>query len=326
MLENQIQENTVNTVSAPLTKKERRAQKRAEKAELKAKKRAQRAYERDTFHRVRGISPMSRIVPYIMETRTSSQNFIFDKINMPKIDEYIKEKQAKGLSGFNIMHVILSSYIRACSQRPAINRFIRGQKIYSRKKVEVAMVVKKEMSLDAPDTVIKVIIDPGATAEEVYERFNAKIEEYRSQPGSSFDKLAKVLNFIPGLFLRWTVKFLRFLDYFGLIPRCLTRLSPFHATVFITSMGSLGIPPVVHHLYDFGTLPTFIAFGSRQREFKINENGEVVKNSYVEVTYNLDERICDGFYYASALKLMRTYFKKPSLLDSPPETVFEDIK
>lgn len=326
MLENQIQENTVNTVSAPLTKKERRAQKRAEKAELKAKKRAQRAYERDTFHRVRGISPMSRIVPYIMETRTSSQNFIFDKINMPKIDEYIKEKQAKGLSGFNIMHVILSSYIRACSQRPAINRFIRGQKIYSRKKVEVAMVVKKEMSLDAPDTVIKVIIDPGATAEEVYERFNAKIEEYRSQPDSGFDKLARVLNFIPGLFLRWTVKFLRFLDYFGLIPRCLTRLSPFHATVFITSMGSLGIPPVVHHLYDFGTLPTFIAFGSRQREFKINENGEVVKNSYVEVTYNLDERICDGFYYASALKLMRTYFKKPSLLDSPPETVFEDIK
>ena len=326
MLENQIQENTVNTVSAPLTKKERRAQKRAEKAELKAKKRAQRVYERDTFHRVRGISPMSRIVPYIMETRTSSQNFIFDKINMPKIDEYIKEKQAKGLSGFNIMHVILSSYIRACSQRPAINRFIRGQKIYSRKKVEVAMVVKKEMSLDAPDTVIKVIIDPSATAEEVYERFNAKIEEYRSQPDSSFDKLAKVLNFIPGLFLRWTVKFLRFLDYFGLIPRCLTRLSPFHATVFITSMGSLGIPPVVHHLYDFGTLPTFIAFGSRQREFKINESGEVVKNSYVEVTYNLDERICDGFYYASALKLMRTYFKKPSLLDSPPETVFEDIK
>lgn len=326
MLENQIQENAVNTVSAPLTKKERRAQKKAEKAELKAKKRAQRAYERDTFHRVRGISPMSRIVPYIMETRTSSQNFIFDKINMPKIDEYIKEKQAKGLSGFNIMHVILSSYIRACSQRPAINRFIRGQKIYSRKKVEVAMVVKKEMSLDAPDTVIKVIIDPGATAEEVYERFNAKIEEYRSQPDSGFDKLAKVLNFIPGLFLRWTVKFLRFLDYFGLIPRCLTRLSPFHATVFITSMGSLGIPPVVHHLYDFGTLPTFIAFGSRQREFKINENGEVVKNSYVEVTYNLDERICDGFYYASALKLMRTYFKKPSLLDSPPETVFEDIK
>lgn len=326
MLENQIQENTVNTVSAPLTKNERRAQKRAEKAELKAKKRAQRAYERDTFHRVRGISPMARIVPYIMETRTSSQNFIFDKINMPKIDEYIKEKQAKGLAGFNIMHVILSSYIRACSQRPAINRFIRGQKVYSRKKVEVAMVVKKEMSLDAPDTVIKVIIDPSATAEEVYERFNAKIEEYRSQPDSGFDKLAKVLNFIPGLFLRWTVKFLRFLDYFGLIPRCLTRLSPFHATVFITSMGSLGIPPVVHHLYDFGTLPTFIAFGSRQREFKINENGEVVKNSYVEVTYNLDERICDGFYYASALKLMRAYFKKPSLLDSPPETVFEDIK
>ena len=321
MTENQVQEKQ----QTPLSKKEQKALDKAKKAELKAKKKANKEYEKDKFHRVRGIAPMSRIVPYIMETRSGAQNFIFDKINMPKIDEYIKKKQAQGLTYFNIMHVILASYIRACSQRPAINRFIRGDKIYSRKKVEVAMVVKKEMSLDSPDTVIKAVIDPSATAEEVYERFNAKIEEYRQAPNSGFDKLAKVLNFIPGLFLRWTVKFLRFLDYFGLIPRCLTKLSPFHATVFITSMGSLGIPPVVHHLYDFGTLPTFIAFGSRQREFLVNEDGSVTRNSYVEVTYNLDERICDGFYYASALKLMRTYFKKPELLDERPE-VFEDIK
>ena len=188
------------------------------------------------------------------------------------------------------------------------------------------MVVKKEMTLEAPDTVIKVILDPSYTADDVYKYFNEKIESYREKPNSSFDKLAKVLNFIPGLLLRWTVRFLRFLDYFGLLPRALTKLSPFHASLFITSMGSLGIPPIVHHLYDFGTLPAFIAFGSRQRELKVNEDGSVVKNSYVEVTYNLDERICDGFYYASALKLMRGYFRKPEVLDTPPEVICEDIK
>ena len=73
------------------------------------------------------------------------QNFIFDKINMGPIDAYIKSKQEQGLTNFNLMHIIIASYVRTCSQRPAINRFIRGQKIYTRKKVEVAMVVKKEM-------------------------------------------------------------------------------------------------------------------------------------------------------------------------------------
>ena len=46
------------------------------------------------------------------------------------------------------------------------------------------------------------------------------------------------------------------LDYFGFLPRWLTKLSPFHGSVYITSMASLGIPPIFHHLYDFGNVFT----------------------------------------------------------------------
>ena len=281
---------------------------------------------KNKIHRVRGISPMARLVPYIMEDRIGSQNFIFDKINLTHIDKYIKKKQEHGLKNFNLMHIIIAAYARTCSQRPAINRFIRGQKIYSRELVEVCLVIKKEMTLESPDTVIKILLKPDCTADDVYNALNEKIEGYRDVKDSGFDKLAKVLNYIPGLLLRWTIRFLRFLDYCGLLPRALTNLSPFHASFFITSMGSLGIPPIVHHLYDFGNVPTFCAFGAKQREFKVNPDGSVYKYSYVEVTYNLDERICDGFYYASALKYMRNLFRKPELLDSPPETVVKDIR
>ena len=188
------------------------------------------------------------------------------------------------------------------------------------------MTIKKEMTLESPDTVVKILLKPDCTADDVYNELNAVIENYREEKNSSFDKLAKVLNFIPGFLLRWTIRFLRFLDYCRLLPKGLTRLSPFHGSFFITSMGSLGIPPIVHHLYDFGTVPAFCAFGTKQREFKVNPDGSVYKYSYVDVTYNLDERICDGYYYASALKYMRSIFKKPEVLDSPPERVVPDIK
>ena len=135
-----------------------------------------------------------------------------------------------------------------------------------------------------------------------------------------------MLNYIPGLLLRFTVRLLRFLDYFGLLPRVLTKLSPFHGSLFITSMGSLGIPPIVHHLYDFGTVPVFIAFGSKERELRVRADGSVYKHSYVDLTYNLDERICDGYYYASAMKVMRGVYKRPEVLDNPPEKVIEDIR
>ena len=281
---------------------------------------------KDKIRRVRSISPMARIVPYIMENRIGSQNFIFDKIYLSKIDKYIKQKQEQGLKSFNLMHVIIAAYVRTCSQRPAINRFIRGQKIYTRRMVEVSLTIKKEMNIDSPDTVVKILVEPNATAEDVYYALNEKIEGYREVKNSSFDKLAKVLNFIPGLLLRWTVRFLRFLDYLGLLPRSLTALSPFHCSFFITSMGSLGIPPIVHHLYDFGSCPTFCSFGAKQRELKLEADGSIRRQTYVEVSYNLDERICDGYYFASALRYLKSIYKSPEILDNPPDVVIEDIK
>ena len=311
---------------APMTKKEIKAKKKAEKKALKQKKKERKLREKDKFHRVRGIAPYNRLIPYIMETRNTSQNFIYDSIDMERVDAYLKRKQEEGLTGISLMHIIVGAYCRACSQRPALNRFIRGQKIYSRRKVEVSLVVKKEMSLESPDTVIKVILDPASTIEDIYNAFNEKIEGYRNHPNSGFDKLAKTLNYIPGIFLRWAIKLLRLMDYFGLLPRAITKLSPFHGSLFITSMGSLGIPPIVHHLYDFGTVPVFIAFGSKERELRVKADGSVYKHSYVELTYNLDERICDGYYYASAMKVMRSVYKRPELLDNPPEKVVEDIR
>ena len=68
---------------------------------------------------------------------------------------------------------------------------------------------------------------------------------------------------------------LRFMDYFGLIPASLIRVSPFHGSLFITSMGSLGIPPVFHHLYDFGNVPVFCSFGAQEKRLEVRRDGTV---------------------------------------------------
>lgn len=161
------------------------------------------------------------------------------------------------------MHVLLAAYVRTVAQMPGINRFLSGQKIYARdENIEVNLTVKKEMTATSPDTVIKVVFTPWDTPREVYEKLNAKIEEVKNPPlDSGFDNLAKLINAIPGVFLKFTIWFLKLLDYFGLLPRAITQLSPFHGSLFITSMGSLGIPPIFHHLYDFGNVPVFCAFG-----------------------------------------------------------------
>jgi len=293
------------------------------KGTLMAKK---RFGDRKDGRRLRTIDPMSVVSPYIMGTRSGCQNQLTDSFDTEECEKYLTDKKKDGVKGLSLMHIIIAAYLRTVSQYPAINRYIAGQRIYSRDKVIISLVIKRELKLESPDTVIKVEFSPRDTIMDVYEKFNKAIDEYRSDPGSSFDNLAKVLNFFPGLVLKFAIGTLRFMDYFGWLPYSLQKLSPFHASLFITSMGSLGIPAVCHHLYDFGNLPVFIAFGAKKKVNVLNDDGVVEKHGMVDTTFVLDERICDGYYFATAYKYLRRFFKNPALLGLPPETVVEDIE
>ena len=279
--------------------------------------------------KVKSLPAMSYISPYIMKTRNTSLNYISDSINVAKAEEYIRKKRKEGLANFGMLHLFLAAYARTVSQRPGINRFIRGQKIYTRDHLEVMMTIKKEMTLESPDTCIKFYMNPEDTADIVYKNFTALVDENKADSGngdSSFDVLTKVLKCIPGLFMRGVVAILRVMDYFGLLPRFLTHLSPFHGSLAITSMGSLGIPPIFHHLYDFGNIPVFISYGAKRKENELTKDGQVITNKYIDIAVVTDERICDGYYFASALKLMRSILNDPEQLDNPPEKVLKDIR
>ncbi len=276
--------------------------------------------------RVKTVPPMNIISPYIMNDRIGSMNLMKDNVSIAKLEQYIKEKQQEGMTGISMMHVLIAAYVRLVSQRPQINRFIRGQRIWTRRTVEVALTIKKEMTLESPDTVVKVVYEPDATMAQVYEMLNAEIEGYRNAPGGDFDNVAGALSYVPGILLKGIIGLLRGLDYFNLMPKFLHKVSPFHCSMFITSMGSLGIPPIYHHLYNFGSCPQFLAFGAKKREYKVRPDGSVYKDTTVGFTFAMDERICDGFYYASALKLYKAILKDPWQLDAPPAEVIEDIR
>jgi len=224
--------------------------------------------------------------------------------------------------------VLLATYVRALCKYPQLNRFISGQKVYSRMEdIQYCMVIKKEMTLDSPDTSIKVHLNRKDTAKDVYEKLNAAVESVKASQelDSSLDNLISYLNLIPSVVLKFTVWLLKLLDYFGMLPKFLTELSPFHGSLFFTSMGSLGIPPIYHHLYDFGNIPVFGAFGCKRRALELQEDGTVVQRKYLDVKFVLDERIVDGYYYAAFFKHFRMLLRHPEILDTPPETLVSDI-
>ena len=118
---------------------------------------------------------------------------------------------------------------------------------------------------------------------------------------------------------------LRFLDFHGKLPKSLLKVSPFHGSMVVTSMGSLGIPAIYHHLYNFGTLPVFISYGNIFTADAVKRDGSREKHHFVTFKVVTDERICDGYYYASVFKRLKKIFQNPEILDETLESVVEDV-
>ena len=278
--------------------------------------------------RVRTLHPMAQVTSYFQWERNIASNLFTESFEISHIDRYIRQKRREGLTDFGITHVLLAAYVRGIAKYPQLNRFISGQKVYSRgNDIQYCMVIKKEMDVNSPDTSIKVHLSPYDTATDVYNKLNAAVESVKAtkELDSNLDALIFAFTLIPSVVLKFTVWLLKFLDYFGLLPRFLLELSPFHGSLFFTSMGSLGIPPIYHHLYDFGNLPVFAAFGCKRRAVEVLEDGTIVPRKYVDVNFVTDERIVDGYYYATFFKYFRRLLRNPEILDNPPDEVVADI-
>ncbi|HIV21673.1 MAG TPA: hypothetical protein IAC81_06795 [Candidatus Scatomorpha stercorigallinarum] len=281
--------------------------------------------DRKEGRRLRTITPLMAFTPFIMIDRNDSCNQFAGAVEISETDRWLRAKRAEGYKGLGMVHLFIAAYIRVLCHLPGLNRFVSGQRVYARNTITINMMVKRGITVDSEETCAKVDFELTDTIYDVYRKMNDAVEEIRSSDDSGTEKAARILMSTPRLLLKLAVKLIKLADYFDWLPMSLLRVSPFHGSMIITDLGSLGIGPIYHHIYNFGNLPVFLAFGAKRREVELDRHGQPVEHKYVDYKIVCDERICDGNYYASAFKYLRYYLKNPHELERAPEKIIEDI-
>jgi hypothetical protein len=275
---------------------------------------------------LRSLPAYTKFMPYIMATRNDALNFYEESMEITDVDRRLRRLRVDGYKGIGFLHFLIAAYIRIVSMLPGLNRYVAGRRIYAGNDITVVMTVKRALSIDATETSIKVHFEPTDTIFDVYRKMNEKIDEVKAtEENNNTEDVADALARLPRFLLRFVIQILRILDYFDLLPQSLLEASPFHGSLIITDLGSLRIRPVFHHIYNFGTLPVFIAFGAKRHAYEINRHGKVVDNKYVDTKMVIDEGIVDGHYYAQLVQAFRYTFQHPEILETPPTKVVEDI-
>lgn len=261
-----------------------------------------------------------KMMPFLMPNRNQAIVFLEQHIDVTNSLAYLERVNAgqpeKRLSFF---HLVACACARAMGMRPKMNRFVVGRRLYQRKRMEFSFAVKKKLSDTGVMTVVKLPFEADDTVFSIRERIDAAISRGRGDKLTGSEKeMALATKLLPRFMLRFVTSFVRCLDYFNLLPASMIDADELYTSLFLANLGSVGLEAPYHHLYDWGTAPLFGAIGKIEKTPVVNDRGEIVARDMVTFRWSFDERVCDGFYCARSLDIMKEYLARPELLEKKP--------
>ena len=252
-------------------------------------------------------------VPYIMPHRYDAMNFVTEHADMEILRSYIRSKRRDGVR-ISYMSLILAAYHRSYLENPKINRFVMNKHIYQRNHFCVSFVILKTRADGTPDeTTLKAYFEPDETVFSISDKIEKIIAENSvAEHENSTDKFANFLFSVP-LLPDIIVGLARLLDRWGLLPKFIIDLSPFHTSLFITNLASINTAPIYHHCYEFGTTGVFLCMGRPTSNYIDGEYREKL----MPLKCVMDERICTGVEFARFWTSFSRYLRHPELLETP---------
>lgn len=272
---------------------------------------------------LKSIGTFTKMIPYIMTRRSDAQIFFKQVIEMEKIDAYLREKRRQD-QDISHLHFFIAVYVRLMASRPRLNRFVMNNRLYARNGIFLSMTVKHSLNDEAEETTVKFAFTGRESIFEIAQIVDQRISESLStvEP-NNVDKIVSLLMELP--IKKASVGVLKFMDKYNLLPQSIIAVSPFHTSLFLTYLKSIKLDYIYHHLYDFGTTGIFVALG-QIKKMPVAENDTVVIKKCCEIGYTLDERICDGLYFANTQKLVKKFFENPYLLENCLIETVKDVE
>lgn len=274
--------------------------------------------------RLRHTQSFFSVMPHIMKRRSDSSVLFDDVVEIEELEKYVRRlRRDENMPGFSMFHLFIAASVRMITLRPWLNRFVVGGKTYARNRLTISMTVKRSLSKDAEEVVIKPDFEGTDTVFDVYRKINGAIQHEVRDPDveNDTDMVARILDTCPAWLTRAIVNVVNILDHWGLMPKALNHLSPFHTSMYITDAGSLGIGPVYHHIYDFGTTSLFMAMGKKETVLERQADGTIREKRVIRLRFVVDERICDGYYFSESFRSLKRLLKNPDLLEQAPESI-----
>ncbi|HPE68789.1 MAG TPA: 2-oxo acid dehydrogenase subunit E2 [Thermotogota bacterium] len=268
---------------------------------------------------VRNLPEWKRFVPFLMPTKSDALIFFRKTIFVEKTLAYLHAKnqpaQGKRVSLFSIL---VCALLHTGVHFPDLNRFIVGKRTYQRNGWFLSYTAKSSLEKDGETVLVKAAFGDHDRLEDVFQKLEDVKQKVRhkaaSQTSGASSELAFFFSFPP--FLRPAVfGFLKLLNLWNILPYRMIEGDPFFSSCYMANVGSIGLEPPYHHLFEWGTASLFLSVGKIHPVPVRDENGNAIFRDALDIHFTLDERVSEGVYLARALEYFQQMVENPSLME-----------
>ena len=263
---------------------------------------------------------LQTVMAYLLPKRTDCEVYLNDQLDATELVRYLEKKNAEHPEEkVTVFHCAITGMARMVKERPLLNRFIQGYRLYERDEISISFVVKRRFADKAEESLMVLVPKDDDNIDTISRKIIGDVKETRKSEHATggIDELLDKFAALPRLVLIPVIRIIRWLDFWGINPKFLTDGDPNYTTILCSNLGSIRCPSVYHHLNNYGTNSIMITIGTLHKESMLMPDGSTQMRDVIDIGATLDERIADGFYFAKSLRLMKHIFSHPELLEQP---------
>lgn len=258
--------------------------------------------------RIRDLSRMRKFMPFISPRRNDALVLYQTEIELDNANAFLEEINSRRPEDAKVtlFHLYLRSTAMAIRERPGINRFVAGSRLWQRNHVAITFSAKLELIDGAPMVTVKRVFPEDESLEEMVDSILENLRARRKGRENRSDKEMKLALEFPPFIVKAGVWLLDKANHLNLLTKQMIDDDPLFTSLFVANLGSVGLAAGYHHLWEYGTCSMFGVIGG----FRTREDGVEVMN----VNYTYDERIEDGMYAGIAMDQLKRKIESPEKL------------
>lgn len=236
--------------------------------------------------------PYRRLLWVVTPSRNAAAVTFDTRVDATALVAYLE--RADAAFGAHLTHAVVAAVLAGLAEVPRMNRFVVGQRLYQRRGEWVTFSMKRSrLDPKAKLAMVKLRGVPGESFRELVGRIDAEIGVQRSDAVTHEDREYGWFDRFPRVVLQVAVRLLRWLDARSLLPAGFVEGDGLFTSVVVANLGSLGMGPAYHHLYEWGNCPLFLTVGAIEPQ-PVVVDGRLEIRPVLPLRWTYDERIDDG--------------------------------